>query len=47
METCRRSIVSQAGIIDVEAANPQIPTSFLTDAGSAIPIANVLEILGT
>ena len=38
--------MSQSGIIDVEGSNPQIPTSFDTDNGTAIPIANVLEILG-
>lgn len=38
--------MSQAGLIDVEQANPQIPTSFVTDSGIAIPIANTLEILG-
>lgn len=38
--------MSQSGLIDIEAANPQIPTSFLTDAGSAIAIGNVLEVLG-
>lgn len=39
--------MSQAGLIDIEASHPQIPTSFTTDAGTAIPIANNLEILGT
>ena len=38
--------MSQQGIIDVESGNPQIPTSFITDSGTAIPILNVLEILG-
>jgi hypothetical protein len=38
--------MSQAGILDVESSNPQIPTSFITDDGTAIPIANELELLG-
>ena len=38
--------MSQAGIIDIEGSHPQIPTSFVTDDGVAIPIANVIEILG-
>lgn len=39
--------MSQAGLCDIEASHPQIPTSFTTDAGTAIPLANDLEILGT
>jgi hypothetical protein len=38
--------VSQAGLIDIEKAVPTIPTSFDTDGGTAIPVANVLEVLG-
>ena len=38
--------MSQAGILDIESSNPQIPTQFDTDSGNAIPLANVLEILG-
>ncbi len=38
--------MSQAGLIDIEASNPQIPTQFDTDSGNAVPIANVLELLG-
>ena len=38
--------MSQAGLIDIEASNPQIPTSFVTDSGTAIPLGNELEILG-
>jgi|GEM_PF-2011372 len=39
--------MSQGGIVDVEGANPQIPTNFVTDSGTAIPIANTIEILAT
>lgn len=39
--------MSQAGIIEIENSHPQIPTSFVTNAGTAVPIGNVLEILGT
>ena len=39
--------MSQAGILDVESSNPQIPTSFVTDLGTAIPILNELELLGS
>ena len=38
--------MSQAGILDVESANPQIPTSFITDDGPATPILNEIELLG-
>ena len=38
--------MSQVSIIDIEGSNPQIPTEFVADVGTAIPIANTLEILG-
>lgn len=38
--------MSQAGLVDIEASHPQIPTSITTDSGTAIPIANNLELLG-
>lgn len=38
--------MSQVSIIDIEGNHPQIPTEFIADDGSAIPIANQLEILG-
>lgn len=38
--------MSQAGDMDVESSHPQIPTSFITDNGTAIPLNNELEILG-
>lgn len=38
--------MSQAGILDVEKSNPQIPTLFVADTGSAIPVNNTLNIFG-
>ncbi len=38
--------MSQSGDLNPVSSNPQIPTSFITDDGDAIPIANELEILG-
>lgn len=38
--------MSQVSIINIESNNPQIPTQFVGNVGVAIPIANVLEILG-
>lgn len=37
--------MSQAGPLDAESSNPQIPTSFITDDGTAVPINNELELL--
>ena len=39
--------MSQEGIIDVVGSNPQIPTDFIANVGNAVPIANILEILGS
>lgn len=39
--------MSQAGEIDVIGNNPEIPTSFVTNSGTAVPIANTLELIGT
>lgn len=38
--------MSQAGIIDFQSSDPQIPTNFIANSGSAIPIANTIELLG-
>lgn len=38
--------MSQVSIIDIEGTHPQIPTEFIADSGSAIPLANILEIYG-
>ena len=39
--------MSQAGIVDFEGSHPQVPTTFVTNMGTAVPIGNTLEILGT
>jgi hypothetical protein len=38
--------MSQAGLIDAAKANPDIPTSFITDSGTAVASSNEIEILG-
>lgn len=38
--------MSQSGVLNVTAAYPSIPTQFDADSGSAVPIVNVLNILG-
>lgn len=38
--------MSQAGIVDFIGTHPEIPTLFVADIGTAIPIANTIEILG-
>lgn len=38
--------MSQAGAINVTEDNPEIPIDFVTNSGTAIAIANVIEILG-
>lgn len=38
--------MSQAGDIDVIGTHPEIPVEFVANVGAAVPIANVLELLG-
>ena len=38
--------MSQAGIIDFIGTHPEIPILFVADVGSAVPIANTIELLG-
>lgn len=38
--------MSQVSIINIEGNNPQIPTQFVGNTGVAIPIGNILQILG-
>ncbi len=39
--------MSQEGIIDIIGTHPEIPTEFIANVGTAVPIANQLEILGS
>lgn len=39
--------MSQAGDIDLVGSHPNVPVEFITNLGTAVPIANQLEILGT
>jgi trimeric autotransporter adhesin len=39
--------VSQAGIVDIVGTHPQIPILFVCNVGSAVPIGNTLEVLGS
>jgi trimeric autotransporter adhesin len=39
--------MSQAGIVDFIGTHPQVPVSFVANVGTAVPIGNTLEILGS
>ena len=39
--------MSQAGDVDITGTHPDIATDFVTDSGTAVPILNTIEILGT
>ncbi len=38
--------MSQAGIVDFIGTHPEIPTMFVANVGTAVPIANTIELLG-
>lgn len=38
--------MSQEGVIDIIGTHPEIPTEFIANVGTAVPIANQLELLG-
>lgn len=38
--------MSQEGIIDIIGTHPEIPTEFIANVGTAVPIANQIELLG-
>jgi hypothetical protein len=40
-------VISQEGLVDIIGTHPEIPTEFIADVGTAVPIANQLELLGT
>lgn len=39
--------MSQEGLVDIIGTHPEIPTEFIANVGTAVPIANQLELLGS